>query len=226
MRDFKGQNIAVFDLDRTITTFGTFTPYLLRVTRYGGFGKYLRYAGVLPYMLQYKQGKIGRKQVKEQMIARLLDGRCRDDLKAASDDFAAWMMQAGHYRSGALARIKQHRDQDDLVVMATASMDWYAESIGTQLGFDLVIGTQSVWQDDILQPAIEGENCYGENKRQMILEAFETHAIERTGKTVYAYTDHVSDMPFLHWADKPVAVNPSKKLRLKAEVEHIPIEMW
>ena len=225
VRDYKGQNIAVFDLDRTITQFGTFTPYLFRTTQLG-LSKYWRYATLLPLMLQYKQGKIGRKHLKEQMIKRLLNNRDRAEMDACAVDYAKWLMAQGHYRPGALKQIKQHQQQDDLVVMATASMDWYAQKIGDQLGFDMVIGTQSCWQDDILQPTIIGENCYGDNKRLMIEEAFKKHAIDRAGKTVIAYTDHVSDLPFLHWSDKPVAVNPSKKLERAAKEQNIPIEIW
>ncbi len=225
VRDYKGNNIAVFDLDRTITQFGTFTPYLLRTTKLG-VSKYWAYATLLPLMLQYKQGKIGRKHLKEQMIKRLLDNRSRDDMDQCSIDYAEWLLAEGHYRPGAIKQIKQHKENDDLIVMATASMDWYAQKIGDQLGFDLVIGTRSHWEGDVLQPVIIGENCYGENKRVMIDDAFKAHAIERAGKTVIAYTDHVSDLPFLHWADKPVAVNPSKKLARAAKEQQIPIEIW
>jgi phosphoserine phosphatase len=43
---------------------------------------------------------------------------------------------------------------------------------------------------------------------------------------VIAYSDHHADLPLLHWADKAVAVNPTRRLAATAGIEGIAIEDW
>jgi HAD superfamily hydrolase (TIGR01490 family) len=223
MISFK-EGIAVFDLDRTITTFGTFTPYLVE-TCGSRRVKYLGAPKVAYKMLCYKVGIITRTQLKEQMLKIILGGRHRDRIVNASEYYMDSIEQT-KLRPGALKKIEEHKKKGHLLVMATASMDFYAQAIADRLGFDMVIATKSCWDGDRLLPTIDGENCYGPNKLVMLKDRFKAEGINTKDFTTYAYSDHVSDLPFLEWADKPVAVNPSKKLLKRAKELNIPIEDW
>lgn len=223
MKEFK-EGIAIFDLDRTITTFGTFTPYLVETCGSRKL-KFLGAPQVAYHMIRYKMGYITRTEVKEHMLRIILGGRHRERIIKASE---CYMDSIEHtkLRPGALRQITKHKAKGHLLVMATASMDFYAQSIADRLGFDMVIATKSCWDGDRLIPKIDGQNCYGPNKLTMINERFKAESIETKDYTTFAYSDHISDMPFLDWADKPVAVNPSKKLLSKAKDRGFPIVDW
>jgi HAD superfamily phosphoserine phosphatase-like hydrolase len=164
------------------------------------------------------------------MQGLLLAGAGRDEMEAHVGRFLKRLL-AGGLRPGALAKIAEHKAAGHRLVMATASMDYYAAPIGALLGFDLVVATRST-RDGAghLAAAIEGENCYGMPKLDMLRLAL-AGALEGDGGAgerprIVAYSDHVSDLPLLDWADEAVAVNPSPALRRGAAERGFSIVDW
>ncbi|MCH8863491.1 MAG: haloacid dehalogenase-like hydrolase, partial [Proteobacteria bacterium] len=74
---------------------------------------------------------------------------------------------------------------------------------------------------------IEGANCYGEPKLEMLKVALADSA-GGGGQPphIVAYSDHSSDLPLLEWADEAVAVNPSASLRRIATERGFEIVDW
>ena len=212
---------AVFDLDRTITTYGTFTPFLLFCLRERR--QLLPGAvGIAAAMIAYVRKEIDRKILKERMLAASIAGVTRSEMARYAEMFVDRLM-AGGLRPGARRAIEQHRAAGHTLVMVTASFDFLAERIGRRLGFDGVVSTRSAWdQHARLLPKIDGENCYGPAK----LRALEGITALTQGKTIVAYSDHHTDLPLFDWASAGVAVNPTKKLRRLAKARGIRIENW
>jgi HAD superfamily hydrolase (TIGR01490 family) len=213
--------LAVFDLDRTITRFGTYTPFLVRTAFALKPWRLLLAPLVVLAMLGYKAKLLNRKQLKQVMMALLLGRMKRSDVERVGGQFADWIC-AHHVRPGALAAIAAHRAAGDRLVLATASFEFYAAAIARRLAIDDVIATKSVWQGNILLPRVDGENCYGSAKLDMIL----AYVGSANVGLVYFYSDDRSDLPVFRWAKAPSVVNPKRSFKRHAEQAGMPVLDW
>lgn len=219
------RRIVVFDLDRTITRYGTFSPFLIWTCRERPLSTF-NSIPIMFRMLLYRVGLVKRKALKEYMLRTLLAGVDREQMTASAESFAA-RLTAKCLRHRAIERIERHRAQGDFLVLATASMDFYAKPIGEALGFDLVVGTESKWdENDCLVPLIAGENCYGPDKLRILKRSLNGHFSGLEPGVSIAYSDHISDLPLLEWVENGIAVNPSSALRIHATKAGLPIEDW
>jgi len=220
-------DLAVYDMDRTVTRKGTYTNFLVHCAVRRAPWRLLFAPLVALAMLAYVAKLITRSRLKE-INQHLLLGRHIHlrDLRPLVDSFAD--QQAAHnIRPGARAAIARDKAERRRLVLATASYRLYADAIAQRLGFDDVIGTGSViGLDERLAARIEGENCYGEAKMRMIADWVDRSGLKGAHGHVRFYSDHVSDKPAFEWADEPVAVNPHGKLRRLAEQRGWAIEDW
>lgn len=206
---------AIFDLDRTITRVGTFTPFLLS-TRPDGPERYTLFARFVPHMALYKAGRISRKTLKNRMLSMALSGFEQDRIAEFADHFVTRIMAGGLY-TDALAAIARHRADGDRIILATASVDFYARLIAERLGLDECIATATGFASGETPPQIVGENCYGDAKREMVaarLDAF--YGADQDALHLSFYTDHISDLPLLQAVETPYVVNPKAALHAHA----------
>ena len=220
-------DLAVYDMDRTVTRRATYTPFLLHCALRRAPWRLLFLPFVALSMLAYATRLIDRARLKEINHRLLLGGRSRPrDLKPLVDSFADSQVLA-NVRPGAREAIARDKAEGRRVVLATASYRLYAEAIAERLGFDDVIGTGSViGLDDRVHAKIAGENCYGPAKMRMIADWVEASGLKGVHGHVRFYSDHASDAPAFEWSDEPVAVNPHAKLRRLAEQRGWAIEDW
>jgi HAD superfamily hydrolase (TIGR01490 family) len=214
---------AVFDLDRTVTRAGTWTPFLLHCAPLLSPRRLWRFLKGMPTLAGYIVGKVPRAALKERMVQLWIAGAPREQVEAWSYDFAERWLRS-RIRPGALAAIERHRQAGHHLVLATASFDFYARVFAQRLGFHHVIATGSVWDErGRLCAQVAGENCYGEAKLQAVKAYFE--ALPVSPRTV-AYSDHYSDLALLRWAHEGVAVNPHPKLRKVASENSLTVVDW
>jgi HAD superfamily hydrolase (TIGR01490 family) len=148
------------------------------------------------------------------------------ELKPLVDSFAERQV-AHNIRPGARAAIARDKAQGRRLVMATASYRFYAAAIAERLGFDDVIGTNTILGlDDSIICRIEGENCYGEAKLRMVSDWVQRSGLTGKHGHVRFYSDHVTDAPVFEWADEAVAVNPHAKLARLATQRGWAVEDW
>ena len=220
-------DLAVYDMDRTVTRRATYTPFLLHCAARRAPWRLLLLPLVVLSMLAYVTRLIDRARLKE-INHHLLLGRAIHprDLKPLVDSFADRQV-ANNVRPGTRRAIARDKAERRRVVMATASYTLYARAIAERLGFDDVIGTGSIiGLDERVHARIDGENCYGPAKLRMIAEWVEASGLLGRHGHVRFYSDHVSDEPAFEWSDEPVAVNPHGKLRRLAEQRGWTIEDW
>jgi HAD superfamily hydrolase (TIGR01490 family) len=212
--------IAVFDLDRTITTHGTFTPWLLGFVRRQPW-RLLALPFVLAAAVAYKLKVLSRKQLKQVMMRCVVADQPAALVADVNAEFvAAWIPH--RCRPGALAAIAAHRNNGDTIVLATASNDVHVVPIAKALGIETVVATRAELDaDGRMTGLILGPNCYGADKLDMVKAVLG----DVTDKTI-AYSDHHSDWPLLDWAGEGVAVNPTAKLRSRAAVQGMQIRDW
>jgi HAD superfamily hydrolase (TIGR01490 family) len=220
-------DLAIYDLDRTLTRHATYTPFLIHCAIRRAPWRLLFLPVVAVSLLLYLVRIIDRGRLKE-INHRLLLGRWihPKDLKPLVDSFADATV-AGNIRPGGRKAIARDKSEGRRLVLATASYRLYADAIADRLGFDDVIGTGSViGLDERIRSRIEGENAYGEAKLRMIAEWVEKSGLTGKHGHVRFYSDHASDAPTFEWADEPIAVNPHARLARLAIRRGWPIEDW
>jgi HAD superfamily hydrolase (TIGR01490 family) len=219
--------IAIYDMDRTITRTGTYTPFLIHAALHRAPWRLLLLPFALLAMLGYVCKLMTRARLKE-INQALLIGRhiSRDQLAPLTASFAERVWQLNTL-PGALRQIEADRAAGRRLVLATASYRLYVEAIAARLRFDDVIATNSIIGIDARVTAkIDGENCYGPAKLRMIEAWFAHEGIDRAAVRVRFYSDHASDAPVMEWADEPFAANPSAKMRALAGKRGWPVVEW
>jgi len=220
-------DLAIYDMDRTVTRHATYTPFLLHCAVNRAPWRLLLLPFVIGSMLAYIARLIDRGRLKEINHHLLLGAKVHPrDLQPLVESFADRQV-ASNIRPGARTAIARDKAEGRRLVLATASYRLYADAIAERLGFDDVIGTGSViGLDDRVHAKIAGENAYGEAKMRMIADWVEKSGLKGVHGHVRFYSDHVSDRPAFEWADEAVAVNPHAKLRRLAEQRGWAIEDW
>ncbi len=220
--------ISIYDMDRTITRRGTWTPWLLFWARREAPWRLVLAPLLGLALLGYALRWINRAQLKE-WGHRLLMGRriARPRLVAAAEAYAARVI-ADNVFPGAMAAIAADRDAGRRLVLATASNEYYVGAIAARLGFDDVIATPARWEADWLHHRLGGDNVYGGAKCARIIAWLQHHAIEEVPFTFYS--DHISDLPLFELAvdsgGEAVAANPSPALRALAVARGWRIVEW
>jgi HAD superfamily hydrolase (TIGR01490 family) len=220
-------DLAIYDMDRTVTRHATYTPFLLHCAARRAPWRLLFLPLVIASMLAYVAKLIDRARLKEINHRLLLGGKIHPrDLAPLVDSFAERQVTT-NVRPGARKAIARDKAEGRRVVMATASYTLYARAIAERLGFDDVIGTGSIiGLDERVHAKIDGENCYGPAKMRMVVDWVERSGLTGRHGHVRFYSDHVSDAPVFEWADEAVAVNPHDKLRRMAEARGWAVEDW
>ncbi|HET9354935.1 MAG TPA: HAD-IB family hydrolase [Sphingomicrobium sp.] len=220
-------DLAVYDLDRTITRRPTYTLFLTHCAMRRQPWRLLFVPFVLLAMLAYAMGLFDRGRLKEICQALLVGRRVHAaELKPLADSFAEATVQH-NIRPGARRAIERDRGEGRRLVLATASYRLYADSIAERLGFDDVIATGSViGLDERVHARIAGKNCYGAEKMRMIAEWVEKSGLTGRHGHVRFYSDHASDEPAFLWSDEPVAVNPHGRLDRLAKRRGWTVEDW
>lgn len=206
--------LAIYDLDRTITRSGTYTPFLLNWAGRKAPWRLLLAPLALFFMGAYAAKLISRKRLKEMMQAMLMGRRTEQDALAPFvDAFAERILRNGVYPQ-AVEAIAADRAAGRRVILATAAYEFYVRPIARLLDIADVVATHSQAGDngDVIA-RIEGENCYGPEKLSMLEAYMKKAGIDRRAVRVRFYSDHLSDLPVFEWADEPIAVNPSSRLK-------------
>lgn len=218
-------DLAIYDMDRTVTRRATYTPFLLHCAAKRAPWRLLAIPLVVGSMLLYVAKIIDRGRLKEINHWLLLGGETHTSVLAPLVESFAQSTLDHNIRPGAHAAIARDKAEGRRVVMATASYRFYARAIAEKLGFDDCIGTNSILGlDACVQAKIEGVNCYGPAKLTMIEAWLAEHGLTRAH--VRFYSDHASDAPVFEWADEAVAVNPHDRLKRLAAERGWPVEDW
>jgi len=220
-------DLAVYDLDRTITRRPTYTLFLIHCAMRRQQWRLVFVPLVVLAMLAYAMGLFDRGRLKEicqtLLIGHKVHGR---DLMPLAESFADATI-ARNIRPGARKAIERDRSEGRRLVLATASYRLYADAIAERLHFDDVIATGSViGLDERVHARIEGSNCYGEEKMRMIADWVEKSGLLGKHGHVRFYSDHASDEPAFNWSDEPVAVNPHDRLARMAVERGWAVEDW
>jgi len=218
------QRLVIFDLDRTIIRFGSYTPFLLWYAWHYAPHRLLLTPVMLLVMAAYKLKAFSRSRLKEVMFHLLVGTKPLAHLEGAADAFANMIVRGKCY-TDALSAIARHKAKGDILVLATASYAFYAAPIANKLGFNHLVATGLEARDGMVIPRIQGNNCYGDAKRAMVQQLIQGQKLGSL-ETLF-YTDDHSDIPTLDLVDSAVAVNPTRKLRqFASQHDRVETAIW
>ena len=206
------QPLSIFDLDRTLTIHGTWSPFLIFAARRRAPWRLAFAPLVVALMAAYKVRLLSRKQLKQAMHDLMLGSAVDVDAVTGLAEAYAEHCLAKNIHPEALKIIASERAAGRRVVIASAAHLFYLEAIAEKLGVNDFVGTASMWRGHTLTPRIAGANCYGRDKLCMIDHWLAGQKIAREAVHIRFYSDDLSDLPTLDWADEAVAVNPSRRL--------------
>ena len=205
------RQIAIYDLDKTLTRRPTFTPFLMFAAGQAGFGRRLLLPLWVLAMGGYKAGLYSRTTLKTIGMRLMVGRRTPQDLAHVGSQFAERHVS----RSGTMPSIMQLLEadmrEDKTVVIATAAFDFYARAFATMFGIENVIATR--WEGH----TIPGGNCYGPEKHARVLAWLERTAGRREDVHVRFVSDSFADAPLLDEADEPIFVSSNASKRKQAE---------
>ena len=219
--------LAIYDMDRTITRKATYTPFLIHSARHLAPWRLALLPLVGVSMLAYVLKLIGRGRLKEINYTLLIGRRVAPEkLEPVIRSFAERQI-ATNILPGARRSIEADRAAGRRLVMATASYRIYAAAIAERLGFKDVIATETrLDAKGRIVARIDGANCYGDSKLAMIRAWLEREGLEREAVHIRFYSDHISDSVVHRWSDEPVATNAHDRLIRLAVAEGWEIHDW
>jgi phosphatidylglycerophosphatase C len=200
-------DLAVFDLDGTITRTDTLAPFVLGYLR-SSPRRWPRLLRVLPAAARFAVDR-DRGAFKGAVIHATLGGVSRPELARWTERFVARLLRRGVYRQ-ALQTIDTHRRRGDHLVLMSASTDLYVPQIAQALGFDEALCTRVRWNDNQrLDGRLTSPNCRGMEKRRQLAALIERLAPGR----VYTYGNSRADLPHMQLAQEATLVNGPARLR-------------
>lgn len=202
------QGIALFDLDGTLLAWDCQLLFCHRVLRRAPWRRF--YLPVFLLMLPAVRvlGAGGMKRVFLSYLWRMTPGELASHARAFAHELT--------FFPEVLERLEAHRRRGDLLVLASASPEFYVLEIGRRLGFDLSLGTPvEIHSRMSFFPDLE--NHKGEAKvarlRRLLPERFADGRL--TGS--HGYTDSAADLPMLAICESATLVNPSAELAAAGE---------
>lgn len=211
--------LAIFDLDGTITRHDSLVPYVLRFLGRNPW-RLPRLLGALPAVLRYLFDR-DRGALKSGLIRSALGGVSRQRLREWNAMFIPALLERGTF-ANARERIERHRAAGDRLVLMSASPDLYVPEIGQALGFVETICTRLRWKGDRLDGRLASANRRGEEKSRCLAELRSRHP----GLEVSAYGNSASDIDHLARVEHGVLVNGSAAARREAASHGIRCEDW
>lgn len=200
--------LAVFDLDETITRHDTLLPYAMGFVLRKRPWRIPLLLSVVPSIVEFLRGRCDEGRVKESFIRAALGGARRADIEAWTARFVPRLTARGLF-ANALQKIAEHRQRGDYLVLMSASTDLYVPAIARQLGFNESICTGVRWDSDILNGSLTTPNRKGAEKARCFNALLERHP----GVSTAAYGNSFSDLPVLRLASHGVLVNGNAKAR-------------
>ncbi len=113
--------------------------------------------------------------------------------------------------------IQQHIDQNDTLLIITATNLFITAPIAEELGIPNILATEPEIIDNRYSGNVSGIPCFREGK----VERLATW-LKETGDNLadsYFYSDSHNDLPLLEMVTKPIAVDPDDTLRSHAEMK-------
>lgn len=213
--------LALFDLDGTITRRDTLLPYALGYALRRPW-RLPRLLVMLPALAAFGCRLIDRGGLKSWLVRATLGGVSREALVAWNARFLPRLLRLGLFDE-AVQAIAAARARGAQLVLLSASPDIYVPEIGRRLGFARTICTELRWRPDgRLDGRLASPNRRGEEKARCVRELLAELRPEQS----IAYGNSRADLPHLWLVHQGVYVNghatPAAAGSIRIEHWHTP----
>lgn len=220
--------VAVYDLDRTLTDTGSWVPFLRAwITRVAPW-RLLLVPLVAAGGIAYWAGWMSRGGMKSWSHRWLIGPRVSAARLATIADEFANQFVADHALAPARLAIAADAIAGHRVVIASASHAYYVRAIAARMGVYDVVATEAVRAGDVVLPTLDGANCYGDAKRAALAAWLAREGLSEA--VVHFTSDHHSDLPCFELAQasggRVLCANPSGKLVEIAVARGWPMAVW
>jgi HAD superfamily hydrolase (TIGR01490 family) len=188
--------IAAFDFDGTITTKDTLLEFI-RFAK-GNFFFFCGFALYFPLLIAYKLRLYPNWKVKQKMFSFFFKGMQIQHFNQLCNAFCSRNF-IRLVRLNAQEAISKHIQQQDTIVIISASIENWVRPFARKLGIDTVLCTTiETDKSGCLTGRFTSANCYGDEKVRRLLQVFPN----RGDYFLIAYGDSSGDNALLNLADQ------------------------
>lgn len=204
---------AFFDLDRTLIRGSATFPLAVAAFRAGYVPpRQLLHDAVNAVTFIVGGASDDRSAALRERILSAVAGHPAADVIALGDSFIPKV--AASVLPEARECLEDHARRGEDRVVVSASPIEIVSRIAAEIGIEGAVGTRSEIVDGCYTGKLEGAFCYGEGKVVEVQRLAAERGYDLALST--AYSDSVSDLPFMECVGTAVAVNPEKELRAVA----------
>ncbi len=210
---------AFFDLDRTLLAGGSGPAFARAFAELGVATPHLPGQDLLFRFFDLVGESYFVMQLAKRAASRTKGVR-RDDVARAAESAADVLIP--RIQPYAPALLRSHREQGDLLVLATTSPYDLVAPFARRLGFDAVVATRYAEIEGFYTGELdEGGFVWGPGKLAAVKVWSAANDVDVAASA--AYSDSVFDAPLLSAVGRPTAINPDYRLRALAAVRRWPV---
>ena len=202
------EKLAIFDIDYTITrkeTLMEFFKYLVsKDIKNIKFLPRALYSGLMYGIKVYDE-----KRVKECFL-KFIENIDEAELAKLTKSFYDERISKILYKD-AVDMIKKLKKEGYMVVLISASPEFYVKEFYAIKEVDLIIGTKFTFEGGKFIRKMDGNNCKGEEKVRRLNKVLKEKNIKVDFKNSYMFSDSLSDKPLLDLVGNPYLINYKKK---------------
>jgi|TARA_X000001036_G_scaffold285538_1_gene265283 HAD superfamily hydrolase (TIGR01490 family) len=204
------RNLAIFDLDNTILKGDSDYSWINFLIQQGLVDKE-EYEKKNKYFYdQYYKGKLDYDEWAEFALSTI-KGKKPDEMEDLLSKFLREVIEP-MINIYALRLLHKHNDNNDIMLLASATNSVIVEPIAKRLGFKNIIATDVEIIDELYTGKVLGIPALSGGKLIKVREWMLQNNIKSFDNTTF-YSDSINDLPLLAEVSKPVAINPDDMLR-------------
>lgn len=186
------KSIAFFDFDGTLTRRDTLADFL--IYSFSIRELILKFFVLMPTIFKYLLGYLDNGKAKQLVYRQFFSGMSERDLKEKGKKYSSDKL-IRLFRPLGLEKINWHLKQGHLVVVVSASSEYWIKPWANQIGVTCITTKLEVNQG-IITGKFHGLNCFGNEKVRRICDHFHLPEYEK----IYAYGDSRGDLEMLEIA--------------------------
>lgn len=206
------KKLAIFDIDYTITKKETLMEFFKYIV-----SKDLKNIKFLPRALysgfMYGIKVYDEKKVKECFL-KFIENIDEKKLAVLTKSFYDEKLTTILYKD-AVNMIKKLKNEGFMVILISASPEFYIKEFYAIKEVDLIIGTKFTFENGKFIRKMNGENCKGKEKVKRLEKVLKEKNIEADFKNSYMFSDSLSDKPLLDLVGNPYLINYKKHNEIK-----------
>ncbi len=201
--------IAIFDLDNTILNGDSDYSWINFLMDSSEVDRELYEERNLYFKTQYENGELDFYEWAEFALSAV-KGKNIEEIEDLLHSFLSDVIEP-MINVYALRLIHKHIENNDFLILASATYSLIVEPIGRRLGFKNIVSSDVETINGKYTGRITGIPALGEGKLIKVCNLIKKNNLDLKNATFYS--DSINDLPLLDAVKNPIAVNPDRKLR-------------